>query len=125
MSAELEHGLGDEYHLDEVDEDNHEVEDSQNVSLIDGEFYDEESKVSDEDYNSLESISQTQVPRLGVGLTLTQLDELESMRSLSPVLTLSQVPPQPTAAATQNSDDDDDDDDDDDHYRRCVSALDH
>ena len=64
MPAELEHGLGDEYHLDEVDEDNHEVED----------------------------ISPTQVPRLGVGLTLTQLDELESMRSLSPVLTLSQVP---------------------------------
>ena len=73
MPAELEHGLGDEYHLDEVDEDNHEVEDSQNVGLIDDEIYDEDSEVSDEDYNSLGSISPTQVPRLGVGLTSTQL----------------------------------------------------
>ena len=86
LPAELEHGLGDEYHLEEPYEDTDEVEDSQNVGLIDDEFYDEDSEVSDENYNSLGSDSPTQVPRLGVGLTSTQLDELDRMRSLSPEL---------------------------------------
>ena len=79
---------------DNIEQDpSEDIEDSENEGLIDEEFYNDDSNVTEDDLNALSDQSLTQIPRRGIYLTSTQLDELQEVRatSMSPEL-LSQNP---------------------------------